>query len=360
MLDIYPARERAEDFPGVTGLLVAEAAGRRRRRAAGRVDAGAREAEAFVRARAARRRPRAHARRRRRRRARPRARRGGVRRPRGVERRGAGAGARAPNLEPIMARLEPAALARARRPARSRSSGSALGWLWFRDSSFAGVERVAITGSGVLRGRRRCATRCEAAATGMSTLHVDRGRAARRRSSRSPRSPACASRPTSRTTLRDRGDRARAGREVEPAASRVPATGGGLLLRRRRADATCPSCRKAPLADGRVQRPRARSPRCRSPPPRRASCAPAPSGSGRAATGSTLDLRDGPDLIFGSAERRARRSGWRPRGCSPRTPRPARPTSTCGSRRWSPRAASGRSRPEPTPTPTVVPSNPQP
>ena len=26
MLDIYPARERAEDFPGVTGLLVAEAA----------------------------------------------------------------------------------------------------------------------------------------------------------------------------------------------------------------------------------------------------------------------------------------------------------------------------------------------
>ena len=26
MLDIYPARERAEDFPGVTGLLVAQAA----------------------------------------------------------------------------------------------------------------------------------------------------------------------------------------------------------------------------------------------------------------------------------------------------------------------------------------------
>ena len=26
MVDIYPARERAEDFPGITGLLVAEAA----------------------------------------------------------------------------------------------------------------------------------------------------------------------------------------------------------------------------------------------------------------------------------------------------------------------------------------------
>ena len=27
MLDVYPARERPEDFPGVTGLLVAEASG---------------------------------------------------------------------------------------------------------------------------------------------------------------------------------------------------------------------------------------------------------------------------------------------------------------------------------------------
>ena len=26
VLDVYPARERAEDFPGVSGLLVAEAA----------------------------------------------------------------------------------------------------------------------------------------------------------------------------------------------------------------------------------------------------------------------------------------------------------------------------------------------
>ena len=26
MLDVYPARERAEDFPGVSGLLIAEAA----------------------------------------------------------------------------------------------------------------------------------------------------------------------------------------------------------------------------------------------------------------------------------------------------------------------------------------------
>jgi UDP-N-acetylmuramate--alanine ligase len=50
VLDVYPARERAEDFPGVTGLMVAEAA----------ADAGAAvawmpraaDAEAYVRARA--------------------------------------------------------------------------------------------------------------------------------------------------------------------------------------------------------------------------------------------------------------------------------------------------------------------
>ena len=39
MLDVYPARERAEDFPGVSGLLVAEADRRRRRRAHGPVAA---------------------------------------------------------------------------------------------------------------------------------------------------------------------------------------------------------------------------------------------------------------------------------------------------------------------------------
>ena len=36
VLDVYPARERAEDFPGVSGLLVAARRGRRRARAARR------------------------------------------------------------------------------------------------------------------------------------------------------------------------------------------------------------------------------------------------------------------------------------------------------------------------------------
>ena len=48
MIGIYPARERAEDFPGVTGLLVAEAAADAPA-APGRVDAALDEAEAFLR-----------------------------------------------------------------------------------------------------------------------------------------------------------------------------------------------------------------------------------------------------------------------------------------------------------------------
>ena len=39
VVDVYPAREEAEDFPGVSGLTIARAAGGRRGRAPGAVDA---------------------------------------------------------------------------------------------------------------------------------------------------------------------------------------------------------------------------------------------------------------------------------------------------------------------------------
>ena len=71
VLDIYPARERAEDFPGVTGRLVAAAAADH---AGGRPVAwlpGFDEAEAYLRATLREGDVAAHARRRRRRRARP-------------------------------------------------------------------------------------------------------------------------------------------------------------------------------------------------------------------------------------------------------------------------------------------------
>src|SRR5215211_2388461 len=51
-------------------------------------------------------------------------------------------------------------------------AGLALGWLWFRDSSFAAVERVTITGSGSSE-QRQVREALETTARGMSTLRVD-------------------------------------------------------------------------------------------------------------------------------------------------------------------------------------------
>src|SRR5215218_5505870 len=107
-------------------------------------------------------------------------------------------------------------------------AGLALGWLWFRDSSFAAVERVTITGStSSEEGQVRAAL--EAAARGASTLHFDEG------ALREAVEPFA-----SVAGLRVRTDFPHDLRveviEHEPVASlesggrRVPATGAGLLL----------------------------------------------------------------------------------------------------------------------------------
>ena len=51
-------------------------------------------------------------------------------------------------------------------------TGLTLGWLWFRDSSFAAVERVTITGSGSSE-QAQVRAALETTAGGMSTLRVD-------------------------------------------------------------------------------------------------------------------------------------------------------------------------------------------
>ena len=79
--------------------------------------------------------------------------------------------------------------------------------------------------------------------------------------------------------------------EHEPVATRqdrrerLPATGGGLLLDGVRADGPADRDDEGAARRPPRERRRARSRRCGSPPPRRPSCAPAPSGScsGRAA-----------------------------------------------------------------------------
>ena len=52
-------------------------------------------------------------------------------------------------------------------------TGLALGWLWFRDSSFAAVEHVTITGSGSSE-QKQVRQALETAASGMSTLNSRR------------------------------------------------------------------------------------------------------------------------------------------------------------------------------------------
>jgi cell division protein FtsQ len=176
--------------------------------------------------------------------------------------------------------------------------GCALGWLWFRDSSFAAIERISITGSGSSESAQ-VRSALEAAGRGQSTLHLDRAALEE------------AVEPfASVASLRIEPDFPHDLRvevvEHEPVATvragngSVPATGGGLILDGVRAtDLPLVSSRK-PLLDGRVQDPRALAAlkvAAAAPPALRARAVRLFYGRG----GMMLDLRDGPELIFGSA-----------------------------------------------------------
>lgn len=177
-------------------------------------------------------------------------------------------------------------------------AGLALGWLWFRDSSFAAVERVAVTGSGSSE-RAQVRAALETAAVGMSTLRVDDD------ALREAVEPF-----DSVAGLRVRGDFPHDLRvevlehepvaELETGGSSVLVTGGGLLLDAVRAsDLPAVTSRRA-VAGGRVQDPRALA---------ALSVAAAAPLELRTRSvrlryeraGLTVDLRDGPDLIFGTA-----------------------------------------------------------
>ena len=176
--------------------------------------------------------------------------------------------------------------------------GLALGWLWFRDSSFAAVERVTITGSGSSE-QAQVRDVLASTATGMSTLRVDE------------RALEDAVEPfASVAGLRIRADFPHDLRveviEHEPVAtvntggSSVPATGGGLLLDGVRARELPSITTKAPLDGRHVSDARtlaALQIAAAAPPELRARSERLFYGAG----GVTLDLRGGPDLIFGSA-----------------------------------------------------------
>ena len=235
-------------------------------------------------------------------------------------------------------------------------AGLALGWLWFRDSSFAAVERVTITGSGSSE-QRQVREALVTTARGMSTLRVDE------QALKDVVEPY-----SSVAGLRVRADFPHDLRieviEHEPVAmvrtggSSVPATGGGLVLAGVEAAGLPVVTTQAPLDDRHVSDKRtlgALSVAAAAPPDLRARSERLFYGP----DGITLALRAGPDLIFGSAG--DARSKW-----------------TAAARVLAEQSAAGATyldlrvpkvvaaggvgpiEPEPTPVPTVVPSDPQP
>jgi cell division protein FtsQ len=235
-------------------------------------------------------------------------------------------------------------------------AGLALGWLWFRDSSFAAVRHVTVSGSTSSEDARVRAA-LEAAGRGMSTLHVD-GEALHD-----------AVEPfASVADLRVRTDFPHDLRieviEHEPVAilqsggSRVPATGAGLVLDGVRAKDVPVVTSRTPPLDGRVQGRRALAAL------EVAGLAPAElrERSERvfwSHDGLSVDLREGPELIFGSP--RDARAKWTVAA------RVLAEDSSAGATYLDLRVAKlvaaggvGPVTPEPTPEPTVVPSDPQP
>ena len=234
--------------------------------------------------------------------------------------------------------------------------GLTLGWLWFRDSSFAAVERVTVTGSGSSESRQ-VRKALESAGLQMSTLRVDEELLEQ------------AVDPfASVAGLRVRADfphdldveviEHEPVATVETGGSRLPATGGGLLLDGVRAEDLPSVTTKAPLDGRRVSDERtlaalrvaASAPlelRARA---ERLTFGPA---------GLTLELSNGPDLIFGSAGEA--RTKWRAAA------RVLAEDSAGGATYLDLRVPKlvaaggvGPIEPEPTPDPSAVTSNPQP
>lgn len=185
-------------------------------------------------------------------------------------------------------------------------AGLGFGFLWFKDSQFARVERVVVTGTGSSE-HERVRAALEATGRGMSTLALDE------EALRDAVSPFA-----SVAGVRIRADFPHDLRievvEHEPVATvdtgarTVPATGGGLLLEGVRADDLPTVEVDKPAVDGHVRDAEALQAL------RVAAAAPAALraraerlfvGDG----GLRLDLAGGPDLIFGDAAAAERK--WR-------------------------------------------------
>ena len=184
--------------------------------------------------------------------------------------------------------------------------GIGLGWLWFRDSSFARVERVVVYGSSSSE-RADVRKALERAGAGMSTLHVDEETL---ETTVEPYSSVAGLRvrPDFPHALRIEVLEHAAVARVQAGATSVAATGGGRLLNGVRADDVPTITSSGPVIDGRVTDRRtlgALAVAAAAPARLRARSERVWFGS----RGMTLDLDDGPALLFGSAQDAAAK--WR-------------------------------------------------
>jgi cell division protein FtsQ len=234
--------------------------------------------------------------------------------------------------------------------------GLSLGFLWFRDSSFAAVKHVSIVGN-TSSEEAQVREALEATAAGMSTLNVDTE--ALEQSVEPYASVADLHVKSSFPhDLEIEVVEHRPVANIESGGSRIPVTGGGLVLDGVRSEDLPLVQSKGPLTDGRVQDRKALGAL------RVAAAAPAQL-RGRAERvqwgddGIAVDLRSGPDLIFGDAS--DAREKWRAAA------RVLAEDSAAGATYLDLRVPKvvaaggvGPITPEPTPAPTVVPSEPQP
>ena len=234
--------------------------------------------------------------------------------------------------------------------------GLALAGLWFRDSSFAKVEHVSITGSTSSESAQVRQT-LESAADGMSTLHVDHDAL---HDAVAPFASVAGLRvrPDFPHRLRIEVLEHAPVAAVQSGSRRVPATGAGLLLDGIQADDLPVVVNKGGVADGRVEDKHALA--------ALAVAAAAPAElRGRSERlwwgddGIALSLRDGPELIFGGAA--SARTKWKAAA------RVLADESSAGAAYLDLRVpklvAAGGVGPvsaTPTPVPTVVPSESQP
>ena len=209
---------------------------------------------------------------------------------------------------PLRLRLRPRRLARVRAAtARRLAIAAALvlafggGWLWLRDSPIVEIREVFVTGvTSSQEARVREALRV--AAEDMTTLHV---RTDQLRAAVAPYASVAGLRVDSDFPhkLSIEVIEHRPAAVVVAGGERIPVAGGGLLLRGMRAEAGLPAVRLDRLPSGRhLRQPAARAAvaiLAGAPPELLRRVEEARGGS----RGLYLEMRDGPDLIFGSAER---------------------------------------------------------